>query len=85
MAISIGSTIAEAKERLSLAEFRSWVRYRQKRGSLNWGMRIERGTAMLAALYANSKSAKGGFKIHDFMPHESEQPLTLEQAMETWA
>lgn len=40
---------------------------------------------MLAALYANSKSAKGGYKIYDFMPHDSEQPLTLEQAMETWA
>lgn len=48
-------------------------------------MRIERGTAMLAALYANSKSTKGGFKVYDFMQHDSEQPLTLEQALETWA
>jgi hypothetical protein len=48
-------------------------------------MRIERGAAMLATLYANSKSQKGGFKIYDFMPHDSEQPLTLEQAMESWA
>jgi hypothetical protein len=48
-------------------------------------MRIERGTAMLAALYANYKNPNGGYKIYDFMPHDSEQPLTLERAMETWA
>jgi hypothetical protein len=48
-------------------------------------MRIERGTAMLATLYANSKSKDGGFKIYDFMPHDAERPMTLEQAMESWA
>lgn len=40
---------------------------------------------MLAALYANTNSSNGGYKIYDFMPHDSEQPLTLERAMETWA
>lgn len=70
---------------MSLAEFRQWLKYRAKRGSLNWGMRIERGTAMLATLYANSHSKDGGFKIYDFMPHDSEPALTLEQAMDAWA
>ena len=48
-------------------------------------MRIERGAAMLATLYANTNSKNGGFKIYDFMPHDSEQPLSLEQAMASWA
>lgn len=61
------------------------MKYRAKRGSLNWGMRIERGTALLATLYANSHSKDGGYKIYDFMQHDAESPVTLEQAMESWA
>jgi len=60
------------------------VAYRKKRGTLNPGMRIERGAALLATLFANSKSKNGGFKIYDFMLHEDEPPATLENAMETW-
>ncbi|WP_448091384.1 phage tail assembly protein T [Pseudomonas azerbaijanoccidentalis] len=76
--------MAEAQERVSLTEFRSWARYRAKRGSLNVGMRIEYGTAMLASLYANTHTKNGGFTVVDFMPHESERPVTLEEAMKSW-
>jgi hypothetical protein len=55
-----------------------------KRGSLNVGMRVERGVALLASMYANTHTKKGGFTIFDFMSHDSEQAVTLEQAMETW-
>ena len=79
-----GSTIAEAQERLSYREFLSWMKYRNKRGSLNIGMRVERGSALLATLFANSKSKNGGFKIFDFMPHEDEPAIDLTAAMETW-
>jgi hypothetical protein len=79
-----GRTIAEAKERVSFAEFMSWARYRNRRGSLNLGMRIERGTAMLAAMYANAHSKDGGFKFHDFAPHHDAPPISLEQAMKDW-
>nr|WP_082816396.1 hypothetical protein [Pseudomonas citronellolis] len=79
-----GRTIAEAQQRLSYREFMAWSRYRAKRGTLHIGMRVERGSALLATLYANSHSKNGGFKLYDFMPHESEPVLTLEQAMETW-
>lgn len=79
-----GCTIAEAQQRLSYPEFLSWARYRHKRGTLHTGMRIERGTALLATLYANSHSKNGGFKLYDFMPHEDEQAPTLEEAMATW-
>lgn len=79
-----GRTIEEAQQRVSYPEFMTWVKYRNKRGSLNLGMRVERGSALLATLYANSHSKHGGHKLFDFMPHESESPLSLEQAMENW-
>lgn len=79
-----GRTIAEAQERLSFREFQAWQLYRAKRGSLNIGMRVERGAALLAALYANSKSKNGGFKIYDFTPHDEEPAIPLEAAMKEW-
>ncbi len=69
---------------MSLPEFRRWAAYRNKRGSLNWGMRIERGFALLSTLYANTHSDKVKYKIYDFMPHESEPELTLEEAIASW-
>jgi len=48
-------------------------------------MRIERGCALLATLYANTHTDKAKYKIYDFMPHESEPELTLEEAMASWA
>lgn len=47
-------------------------------------MRVERGSALLAALYANSHS-KETYKLYDFMPHEEEPAISLDQALETWA
>lgn len=81
-----GRTIAEAKARLTYYEFARWAAFRRRRGSLHLGMRIERSIAGLSALYANAhrKSDAKPFGIHDFMPHEDEQPLSLEKAMETW-
>ena len=78
-----GKTIEEAQANMSLREFRSWVEYRKKRGRLNVGMRVEYGSALLATLYAN-QHAKRPYKIWDFMAHDSEQPVSLEQAMESW-
>lgn len=79
-----GRTIEEAQHRLSYKEFISWVAYRKKRGSLHTGMRVERGSALLATLYADVHSKHGGHKITDFMPHGSEPPIPLEEAMEQW-
>ena len=79
-----GRTIAEAKHRLSYTEFLSWVKYRNLRGRFNVGMRVESGTAQLAMLYANSHSRHGGYKIFDFMPHEAERAVSLDEAVESW-
>lgn len=78
-----GRTIAEAQANLSHSEFLVWMKYRQKRGSLNLGMRIERGSALLATLYANSKSKNGGYQLHDFAPHHDQPVLTLED-LKSW-
>ena len=61
------------------------MKYRNLRGSLNVGMRVERGIALLATLYANTHSKDGGYRIYDFMQHDAEKPVSLEQAMEQWA
>lgn len=65
-------------------EFLRWMAYRQKRGTLNLGMRIEHGSALLATLYANVKAGKPKYKIPDFMPHFEEPPISLDEAMRTW-
>lgn len=79
-----GRTIAEAQQNLSYPEFLSWVQYRRKRGSLHIGMRIEEGSALLASLYANSKSTKTKYQPSDFGAHMDVPPISLEQAMKDW-
>lgn len=81
-----GRTISEAQESISAVEFAKWVVYRQKRGSLNAGLRIEAGTAMLASLTANLNRKKDSraFSFYDFAPHHDEPKVSLEQAMNTW-
>lgn len=48
-------------------------------------MRVERGAALLATMYANTHTKEGGYTVYDFMPHESAPEQTLEQAMESWS
>ena len=79
-----GNTIDEAKRNMTIGEFRSWVAYINKRGSLNYGMRSEYSTALLLATYANANSKDGGYKVTDFMPHEEEHAITLNDAMKQW-
>lgn len=79
-----GRTIEEAKRNMSHAEFIQWVMYRNKRGSLFTGRRIEQSVANMMAIYANANSKDGGHTMYDFAPHEDEPELTLEQAMKEW-
>lgn len=81
-----GRTIAEAQQRMSHMEFVRWSRYRHKRGSLHFGLRIERGSALLATMYANQHRGKDAtpYQLHDFTPYHDAPPVTLEQALETW-
>ena len=79
-----GKTIEEAQARMTMLEVKKWAAYRAKRGSFNIGRRVERGAALLAALFVNSKTKHGDFDIYDFAPHEDEPPISLEKAKETW-
>lgn len=80
-----GSTIAEAQERMAYSEFLRWATYRSRRGSLHPGMRVEQGAALVASILANANSKRGGYKTTDFMPHADADPMSLEEAMESWA
>lgn len=80
-----GRTIAEAKGRILYSEFQMWVQYRNKRGSLNAGTRIEFGSALLATMYANTHSKHGGMSVYDFTPHHEAPAISLEEAMKAWA
>lgn len=74
--------MAEAKERLSYAEFLAWAAYRRKYGTLHPGMRLEHAAALVATVV--NRMGGGKAEMKDFMPHFEEQPLTLEEAMEQW-
>lgn len=52
---------------------------------MNVGLRIERSLAVLSAMYANRITKDGGFKSSDFIPHEKDRPLSLDEAMKAWA
>lgn len=62
----------------------AWLAYINKRGSLNIGRRIEFGSALLLTGYANMNTKNGGYKVYDFMPHESEPEISLEEAQKAW-
>ncbi|WP_084308327.1 phage tail assembly protein T [Phytopseudomonas flavescens] len=76
--------MAEAKERLSYPEFLSWIRFRNTRGTLHLGMRVDRGAALLATLYANLRIKEGGYSVADFMPFAEQREPTVEDAMAAW-
>jgi hypothetical protein len=82
-----GRTIAEAQENMTHTEFIVWCKFRNKRGSLHQGMRVEMALAQLQAFYANCKTGKDTAKlfIQDFAPHMDPRELTLDEAMKTWS
>lgn len=68
-----GRTVAEAQERMSYAEAQDWVAYIRRRGSINQGLRLEQGFALLAMvlLRLHGKDAD----MEDFMPsHDRKDP-----------
>lgn len=81
-----GRTIAEAQQRISYPEFVRWAQYRAKRGSLNLGLRVERGSALLATMYANAHRDKHAppYELCDFAPYHDRPEATLEEAMASW-
>ena len=81
-----GRTIAAAQESISAVEFAQWVAYRNRRGSLNTGLRVEAGSAMMASLTAklNRKKDSKAFSFYEFAPNHDEPEMSVEEAMESW-
>ncbi|WP_138436513.1 phage tail assembly protein T [Marinobacter shengliensis] len=81
-----GNTIAKAQETITYKEFIQWAKYRNRRGSLNIGMRTERSGALIATVLANLHRKKGSEPVSffKFAPHHDEPVMTLEEAMESW-
>lgn len=78
-----GRTIAEAKERMSAAEYEAWRAYIRRHGSLNLGLRVEDAAALIAW---TTQMAQGGKLEHDaFFPvRELDEQAELEKAMKSW-
>lgn len=71
-----GSSIREAKERITSAEASRWFEYIQEYGSINVARRIDRGFALLAQLLCNVHKLKVGGKtpvLEDFLPRRAQQ------------
>lgn len=81
-----GRTVAEAQEVMSLSEYRVWLKYRRKYGSLNPMMRTEWGAALVASTIANVNKGKNHptFTISDFAPHFETSAVSLQEAMDKW-
>lgn len=65
-----GSTVEEAKERMSDHEFGQWCAFIRKRGTLNLGTRLELGVALLATVIKTSAGHRA--KMSDFLPKREE-------------
>lgn len=75
-----GKTIEEAQRNISYEEFIRWVKYRNRRGSLNVGLRVEHDLAMIMQMFANRyrKEGAAAFSIYDFAPHLDRPEPTLD-------
>ena len=57
-----------------------WAEYRQRRGSLNVGRRVEQSIGNLMAFYHNGKvKAEHSIDPLELMPHEDDIEISFEQ------
>ena len=74
-----GQTVAEAKERMAYSEALMWSAFIRKRGSLNTGLRLENGFALLAVMI--NRAVGGKATMEDFMPHADQKVADLADVM----
>lgn len=59
-----------------------WAEYRQRRGSLNVGRRVEQSIGNLMAFYHNGKvDAHNRIDPLELMPHEDDIEISLEEQL----
>jgi hypothetical protein len=74
-----GCTVDELKERMSYAEALDWQEYLRRHGSMNIGMRLEAGFALIAMVI--NRALGGHATLTDFMPHYEQPEATIEDVM----
>jgi hypothetical protein len=74
-----GCTVDELKARMSYAEALDWQSYIERRGTLNVGMRLEAGFALIAMVI--NRALGGSATVKDFMPHYEEPEATIGDVM----
>jgi hypothetical protein len=74
-----GWSVAEAKERISHEEALRWSAYREKRGTLNLGLRLEAGFALIA--WTINRALGGKAEMLEFMPHFDPPEASIEDVM----
>lgn len=75
-----GRTIAEAKLSMTNAEVSQWAAFRNKRGSLFMGRRIEQSIGALMAQYRqHNVGPEMEVNPYDYMPHEDEPEMSFEE------
>jgi hypothetical protein len=77
-----GNSIAEVKATLTETEIMQWAEYRQRRGSLNIGRRVEQSIGNALAWDFNNKvEAHHRIDPLELMPHEDDIEISLEQQL----
>jgi hypothetical protein len=71
-----GRSVEELKQAISYPEFLLWDAYRQKRGTLNQGMRLEWLFARLSAQVHIATGGKEGFL--DFLRYHEEPETSID-------
>lgn len=75
LALGLGMTVRELKDKLSYEEAMQWGLYRKKNGPFSIQKRVEYGFALLAAIQTGSKDLK------KFIPWLSEQEVEITPEM----
>ncbi len=78
-----GNTIHQVKNNLTMLEINQWAEYRQRRGSLNIGRRVEQASANIIAMNIN-KGLKHENWVEplEFMPNEDDVIESFEDQIE---
>lgn len=79
-----GNTIYQVKNNLTMLEINQWAEYRQRRGSLNIGRRVEQASANIIAMNIN-KGLKHENWVEplEFMPNEDDVIESFEDQIDS--
>lgn len=80
----LGGTIRELQERMTMAEYSTWLSYRKKHGPMNDVRRYDRPAALIS--YVASRLMGGKNQMKDFMPFgkDDDKEATLEDIIQAF-